>query len=142
MNKITIYTCGKNFGKYGSGFSIILRSKTNEWKRSFSYGNYSANQSEMLAIKFSLLSISDSYKNTQITINSHNKYVRDMLEKDEDGYYIKVPRVNKEILKEIRNLVDQQKQIKIINENNDLSKECAILTEKAVKKGELINIKK
>lgn len=142
MEKITIHVNGKNCGKLGSGFSVILRSKTSEWKRSFAYGNYSANQSEMLAVKFALLSVADSYKNVPIVINSRNKYVRDMLEKDEDGYYTKVPKANKELLEEIRELVDSKAKVVVIGNKDELSDECAKMAESAVKNGELVNIKK
>lgn len=142
MDKITIHTCGKTFGKNGSGFSVILRSKASEWKRSFAYGNYSANQAEMLAVKFALLSVADSYKNTPITINSRNRYLRDMLEKDDEGYYTKVPKANKEILDQIRELIDTKKDITVVGDEDELSKECAKLTERAVKDGELVDIRK
>lgn len=142
MEKITLYTCGKNYSKFGSGFAVILRHKTGEWKRSFAYGNYSANQAEMLAIKFALLSISKSYSDAPIVINSGNKYVRDMLEKDEDGYYVKVPKANKELLEEIRELIDNAKEILIISDKNDIYEECVKMAEKTIKSGKQVDIRK
>lgn len=137
---IEIYTCGKTLGKSGSGFAVILRSISNIWKRSFAYGKMSANQAEIEAVKFGLLSVSKSYTNEQIQLFTKNKYIKDMLEK-EKGIYKMVPKANLESINLMRTLFDNFKNI-TLESDGQLCEECSELCATAIKEGIEINDKR
>jgi len=139
---IDIHVDGRTYGKLGSGFAVILRSTSNIWKRSISYGNLSANQAEIRAATFGMLSVTDAYKNEETKLMIKNKYVRDMLEKDKDGCYLKVAKANADIITELRNMFDTFKNISVHKSEGDIAEECAKLVEDAVKNNEEINEKK
>lgn len=132
MNHIELHIEGKTYGKAGSGFAVILKSKTSEWKRSFAYGNYSANQAELLAAKFAILSISRSFADLPIKLFAKNKYVREMLERDENRHYIKRVSANKEFVQGVRDLIED-KEIEILKSEGDTAKEVSSMVEAAVK---------
>ena len=139
MNTINIYVDGKTYGNKGSGFAVILESKYNMWKRSFSCGKYTANYQTLQAIKFGLLSIANMYKNIPVKIYTKNQYVIDMLELDDKGYYKKVPNKNVELIEEVRNLC---KGSSIIKDSDDRIQECSMMIEEAVKNNKLIDERK
>lgn len=142
-NMIEIFVDGRTYGKLGSGFSVILRSMSNLWKRSFAYGKMSANQAEVEAVKFGLLSVADFYKNNEeVVLFVKNKYVSDMLEKDSDGCYTKIAKANKEQIDSMRKIFDMFKKIKVMKNDGKLSDECSMLVEKAVKNNEEIDERK
>ena len=131
MEHIEIYADGKTFGKSGSGFAVVLLSKTNEWKRSFAYGNYTTNVACLLAIKFGLLSIAKPFSHLPVKIFTKNQYVANIFERDENGYYCMVPKANKELVEEIKILMTDNTQV--IKDSNDRLEECSELVTSAVK---------
>jgi ribonuclease HI len=139
MEKIKIYVDGKTYNKLGSGFAVIMKSMNNVWKRSFAYGKYSANHAEMLAIRFSLLSIAEFAKNYEIDLYIKGKYMRDMLEK-ENGSYTRIARVNQDLMDEIRSFYDSM-NITIYKSEGEDAEECAALIENAVKNNDLTDIR-
>ena len=141
MNHIELYIEGKTFGKSGSGFAVVMRSKHNEWKRSFAYGNYSANQSELLAAKFALLSVSNSFSDAPIKLFAKNKYVRDMLERDDNGHYTKRVSANKEFVDGVRDLISN-KSVEIIKSEGNITTEVSKMVEDAVKNDILVDSRK
>jgi hypothetical protein len=136
MDHLELHVEGKTYGKSGSGFAVIMRSKHNEWKRSFAYGNYSANQAELLAVKFALLSVVDP--NIKVKIFAKNKYVRDMLERDENGHYVKRVSANKEFIDDVRSLIEN-KNIEIVKSEGDTAAEITKMVQDAVKEGVLVD---
>jgi len=139
MNHLEVYADGRNIAKKGSGFSVILLSMNNKWLRSLSFGNYSVNQIDMLAVKFGLLSIADSHSNLPVKIFSKNKYVRDMLERDNDGHYKKIARANKHLVEDLRSLI-QDKEIELLPMEDTKGKICKKLAEEAIKDDKEVNI--
>lgn len=140
MKNLEIYIDGGTFGKQGSGFAVILLSLNNIWKRSFATGNYTANLANLQAAKFGLLSIAKGCSQP-VSMFIKNKYVRDMLEKDDDGFFKRAPSANKEIIDEIRTMVDELKATVDVCDN-EYSKECKELVTNAVKNNEPIDYRK
>lgn len=138
---IDIHVDGRTYGNNGSGFAVILRSTSNIWKRAISHGNLSANQVELEAVKFALLSIATPYQGEEIKLHVRNKYVRDMLEKDNSGLYVKVAKANKEQIDGMREVFDKMTNITVMKSEGEIADECAELVAKAVKDSEEINEK-
>jgi len=133
MNHLEIYADGAAFRNQGSGFAVILISLNHKWERSFSIGEYSANQSVLQSIKFGMLSIAEYYKEFPIKLYLRSKYARDMLAKDDDGYYKMNPKANKELITEIRSLMEGRDVEVVDGKGNDNSNHCKNLVESAVK---------
>jgi ribonuclease HI len=141
MNNIQTYVDGKTFGKNGSGFAVILISKTNKWKRSFAYGNFTGNHVSLLAVKFAILSVAEFYRKNKIDIFIKNKYVRDMFEKDDNGNWSKLPRKNEDLITEIRNLMTSNINLQKPDDNDENISECTKLVEDAVKNDLQVDIR-
>lgn len=138
MKHLEIYADGVT-NKNGSGFGVILLSLNKIWKRAFPTGGSSANASTLNALKFGLLSISESYKDFKIKIYLKNKYTRDILAKDDDGFYKMNPKVNKEIIEDIRALLNN-KEYEILNGKDvKMSEECKKIIEKSINDNETID---
>jgi len=133
MKHLEIHADGSCYTNKGSGFAVILLSLNHKWERSVCIGECSANQAVLKAIKFGLLSISESYKNMPIKIYLCNKYARDMLSKDDDGYYKTTPKANKNEIMEIRVLLEDC-DVEVLNgKGSKYSARCKELIKLAVK---------
>jgi ribonuclease HI len=141
MEHIEIYTYGRNFGQSGSVIGIILISKSNLWKRTLAYGKYSTNQADLVAVKFGLSSLSVSSCKLNIKVFTKNKYVIDMIEKDSNGFYFRVPKSYEETIGEVRSFVDFLKTEFILDSKSNNMLECKRLVENA-SRGETIDYRK
>jgi ribonuclease HI len=131
---IKIYVDGRGFGKAGVGFSIFLCCGKHEWKRSFNGGNITSNQAEMKAVEYAIKSIKPEFANEDIMIKSSGRYVQMMLERNQ-GKWVKEPRTNIELTKEIRSLVERFGKFSIESCDDNIMQDLKKLTEAAVKKG-------
>lgn len=138
MKHLEIYAEGIT-KKDGSGFGVILLSLNKVWKRAFPTGDSSANKSVLNALKFGLLSISESYKKYPIKIFLKNKYARDILAKDDDGFYKIYPKVNEDLVKDIRTLLENKNYEVLSGKDNDRSNECKSLIEESIKNNSVID---
>lgn len=133
MKHIEIYADSAISRDQGAGFAVILVSLNHRWERSFSIGGCTANQAALQATKFGLLSIAECYKNHPVKLFVKSKYVRDMLAKDSDGYFKMNPSVNKDIIDEIRTLIDDRNVEVSDGKGNKDSDACKKLVGNAVK---------
>lgn len=132
MKHLEIYAHGAAYPKLGSGFAVILLSLNSRWERSFANGNDKANTASLKAVKFGLLSIADAFKNMPVKVYVRNKYIVDMFQKDDDGFYKCFPKSNKEIIEEIRAIIENM-DVEIIKNDGEESEKCKTLVEEAVK---------
>lgn len=139
--EIHAYIDGRSFNNKGSGFAIILISKNNKWLRSFAYGKNSVNQSDLLALKFSLLSINKKSQSFKTTIFTKNDYIVGLFKK-ENGKYIQTPSNNVVIIEEIKSIIESRNVVfeKVIN--SDLSEMCKNMAIDAIKENKLVDIRR
>lgn len=141
MEHLEAYVEGKTYGQDGSGFAVILLSKTNEWRRSFAYGNFNSNLAELHATHFALLSIAHCFRtDKEIILNIKSQYVRTMLERDENGYFTKIPKKNKELIEKIRSMLTDN--VSIVKSKGERSEICSEMVENAVKNNSPIDIRR
>lgn len=141
MDHIAIYVDGRNVPNKGSGFAVILISTSNRWERSLAYGMHTVNASDMLAVKFGLLSIATPFKKVPVKVYTKNQYVADMMKK-ENGIYSLVPKANVDLVEEVRSLIENKYVEFIVNHNDDWCKKCHGLSIAAIKDNDLVNFKK
>lgn len=141
MKHLEIYAHGAAYPKQGSGFAVTLLSLNNRWERSFASGNLKANSACLLAVKFGLLSIANSFRKTPIKLFVKNKYIVDMFEKDDDGFYKCMPKANTDIINEIRTITEDM-NVEILKGNSEECEKCKKLVEDAVKNGSPVDNKK
>ena len=121
-----IETAGIVSKKSGSKFAAIVRyegDRTNYVHKVS--GDYTMNQVELLAVKFAILGA----KPRTLTVSTPNQYVADMLEPEKDevgntlfGQWVKTAKSNKELVEEIRGLL-QTREIEIVYERNEEARE-------------------
>jgi ribonuclease HI len=120
---VKIETAGIVSKKSGSKFAAIVRyeEKRADYVHGVS-GDYTMNQVELLAVKFAILGAKPPLSVGTMTISTPNQYVADMLEQGDDGKWIKTAKSNKELVEEIRGLL-QSREIEIVYERNEEARE-------------------
>ena len=110
---IEIFLDGRNFGKNGTKFSIVLSGSGMDgkgkhiWERSFDAEKVTANQSVMHALLFALKSIKPRLRGkSDVKIYIDNKFVLSMMERDGDEWK-RNPSSNVEIVRMIRRAVGE-----------------------------------
>jgi ribonuclease HI len=139
--EIHAYIDGRSFNNKGSGFAVILISKNNKWLRSFAYGKNSVNQSDLLALKFALLSVNKKSESFKTTIFTKNDYIIGLFKK-EDGKYIQNPSNNVTIINEIKKIIETRDVVfeKIVS--SDIFEMCKNMAIDAIKENKLVDIRR
>ena len=114
-----IETAGVSNKKTGSRFSAIVKVADRQTNFVYDAGAESTlNQVELLAIKFALLGIDPEQA---ATVTTASNYVSDMLKKDGQGW-IRSPKTNKELIEEIRQLLEDS-NVQILLEKSEAAKD-------------------
>jgi ribonuclease HI len=137
---IQIYLDGRST-KSGSAFAVVLKHKDTTWKATVSNGLNTLNNTLLCAVEYGILSISNRYKSTEVQINTRSKYVADLFELDESGYYKIVPKNNLEVVTKIRKLIDGR-NIKFNLDTSEFIDQCNDLASKMMKSNESVQIMK
>jgi hypothetical protein len=127
----------------GSGFAVILAAEKKTWKRSFAYGNDPVNIADLNAVKFALLSIARPFwaaSDNKLVIHTKSRYVASMMEKDDDGFYMKLAEANADLINEIRDLAEERgASIVKSDPDTEMSAEVKNLVVDAVKNGVVVD---
>jgi ribonuclease HI len=78
---IEIYVDGRSLGSKGAGFAVGLIYEEFRWIRSILCPGFTSNQAELAGVEFALKSISEAYKEDEISIRTSSRYVPLMLER-------------------------------------------------------------
>ncbi len=141
MDHIAVYVDGRSVVNRGSGFAVILISTNSRWERSLSYGMFTVNAADLLAVKFSILSVAKPFSKLPLKIHTKNQYVVDMMAKEGDIYTM-LPKANLELVDEVRTLIANRNVEFIVNSDDQNTKKCHDLVMAAIKDNQLTNYRK
>jgi len=102
----------RNFGKYGSGFAVVMIFQRHNWRRSFNCGKITGNQAELKAIEFVLKSIKPEFRTEPVVIRSTGRYAQLVLERI-DGKWKRDTKANADTLTEVKKIFLEFSDIKI-----------------------------
>ena len=102
----------RNFGKYGSGFAVVMIFQRHNWRRSFNCGKITGNQAELKAVEFVLKSIKPEFRTEPVVIYSTGRYAQLVLERL-DGKWKRDMKANADTLAEVRKIFLEFSDVKI-----------------------------
>ena len=131
---IKISVDGRSFNKKGAGVCVMLVYERYKWKRTFTCGKLTTNQTEMKGIEYALKSILPSHEDIPVLIRTAGRYASMMLERTGEEWTKNV-KSNAKLVESVRVEFLRFKEIKI--EYAELPK-LRKVNQEAVKTGQSI----
>ena len=85
-----------------AGFAVLLKSGSHRWEKSMDCGEVAGNLAALHGVTYALASIKPHHRQAEIKLYTSNQYIHMMLEKDQNGYWEKVPKNYIEAVEEMR----------------------------------------
>ncbi len=128
----------RNFGKYGSGFAVVMIFQRYNWRRSFNCGKITGNQAELKAVEFVLKSIKHEFRTEPVVIHSTGRYAQLVLEHI-DGKWKRDIKANADLVAEVRKAFLEFSDVKIESDSALKLDNVKTLCEDAVRREKLVD---
>ena len=96
-------------------FSVSMTDGKHKLDRTYKVAGTTANQAELRAAQFALMAVPIG---SEVELNTSSHYLNTILERGEEGEWLKSPKANAEIIDEIRQIIKDLK-VKVVKSDNE-----------------------